>query len=92
MVSSEVIFTTLYLLITLGVAPDPLTMVSPLDSPENLIRLRLACVMLETCGCFFDKGSPKKKLDIYLQETILILSNYCKSPDGQVLTLNDLKI
>lgn len=42
-------------------------MVSPLDPPENLIRLRLACVMLETCACFFDKGSQKKKLDIYLQ-------------------------
>jgi len=74
MVSSEVIFTTLYSFITLGVAPDPLTMVSPLDPPENLIRLRLACVMLETCACFFDKGSQKKKLDFYLQETIPYLS------------------
>ena len=70
MVDSNVIFTTLYSFITLGVAPDPLTMVSPLDPPENLIRLRLATVMLETCGCFFDKGSAKKKLDIYLQEMI----------------------
>lgn len=67
MVDSNVIFSTLYSFITFGVPPDPLNMTSPLDPPENLIRLRLASILLETCGCFFDKGTAKRKLDIYLQ-------------------------
>ena len=46
---------------------DPLSQISPLDMPENLIRLRLVSVLLDTCGCFFDRGSSKKKLDAFLQ-------------------------
>lgn len=39
---------------------------SPLDPPEHLFRIRLVCVLLETCGTYFDKGSSKKKLDCFL--------------------------
>ena len=67
MIDSNVIFNTLYSFISFGVAPDPLAAVSPLDPPENLIRLRLVTILLETCGCFFDRGSSKKKLDCFLQ-------------------------
>lgn len=38
----------------------------PLDPPEHLLRLRLVCVLLDTCGQYFDKGSSKKKLDCFL--------------------------
>ena len=67
MTNSNVIFSTLYSLITFGVPPDPLQQYSQLDPPENLIRLRIICVLLDTCGCFFDRGMSKKKLDIFLQ-------------------------
>ena len=67
MINSGVIFSTLYSLITFGVSADPLSQFSPLDTPENLIRLRLVSVLLDTCGCFFDRGSSKKKLDAFLQ-------------------------
>ena len=59
MIDSSIIFSTLYSLLMFGVALDPLTQFSPLDPPES--------VMLDTCGCFFDRGSTKKKLDIFIQ-------------------------
>ncbi|KAH9494812.1 Regulator of nonsense transcripts upf2 [Bulinus truncatus] len=65
MVESSVIFKVLYSLITFGVSLDE-KVVNPLDPPEQLFRIRLVCVLLETCGQFFDKGSSKKKLDCYL--------------------------
>ncbi|CAL1527027.1 unnamed protein product [Lymnaea stagnalis] len=65
MVESSVIFKVLYSLITFGVSWDE-NVVNPLDPPEHLFRIRLVCVILETCGQFFDKGSSKKKLDCYL--------------------------
>ena len=55
---------------------------SPLDPPEHLFRIRLVCVVLDTCGQYFDKGSSKKKLDcflVYFQvwvRILLIASNY----------------
>ncbi|KAJ8982488.1 hypothetical protein NQ317_019272 [Molorchus minor] len=37
-----------------------------LDPPNHLFRIRLACVLLETCGTYFSSGSSKRKLDYYL--------------------------
>merc|ERR1719239_46345 len=65
MVESSVIFKVLYSLITFGVSLDE-KVVSPLDLPDHLFRIRLICVTLETCGQYFDKGSSKKKLDCFL--------------------------
>lgn len=65
LVESSVIFKTLYSFITFGVSYDD-AIPSPLDSPEHLFRIRLTCVLLETCGQYFDKGSSKKKLDCFL--------------------------
>ncbi|XP_048738791.2 regulator of nonsense transcripts 2-like isoform X2 [Ostrea edulis] len=65
MVESAVIFKTLYSFITFGVVMEEANP-SPLDPPEHLFRIRLACVLLETCGTYFDKGSSKKKLDCFL--------------------------
>ena len=59
MIDSSIIFSTLYSLLMFGVALDPLTQFSPLDPPES--------VMLDTCDWFFDRGSTKKKLDIFIQ-------------------------
>jgi len=39
---------------------------SLLDPPEHLFRIRLVCVLLETCGQYFDRGSSRKKLDCFL--------------------------
>ena len=65
MVESGDIFRTLYLLITFGVSMDH-TVPSILDPPEHLIRIRLVCTLLETCGQYFSGGSSKKKLDYFL--------------------------
>ncbi|XP_014219382.1 regulator of nonsense transcripts 2 [Copidosoma floridanum] len=65
MVESSDIFRTLYLLITFGVSMDH-SVPSSLDPPEHLFRIRLVCVLLETCGQYFSNGSSKKKLDYFL--------------------------
>ncbi|KAL8621336.1 hypothetical protein ACOMHN_053357 [Nucella lapillus] len=65
MVESTVIFRVLYSIITFGVSIDE-TVSNPLDPAEHLFRLRLVCVLLDTCGQYFDKGSSKKKLDCFL--------------------------
>ncbi|ESP01156.1 hypothetical protein LOTGIDRAFT_139905, partial [Lottia gigantea] len=65
MVESGVIFKTLYTFITFGVSIDDKSP-SSLDAPDHLFRIRLTCVLLETCGQYFDKGSSKKKLDCFL--------------------------
>lgn len=38
---------------------------SQLDPPDNLIRIRLVCVLLDTCGQYFTNGATKKKLDYF---------------------------
>uniref|UniRef100_H2Z6M2 MIF4G domain-containing protein n=1 Tax=Ciona savignyi TaxID=51511 RepID=H2Z6M2_CIOSA len=65
MVESMVIFNVLYSLITFGVSYN-VNRPSPYDSPEHLFRIRLVCVLLETCGQYFDRGSSKKKLDYFI--------------------------
>uniref|UniRef100_A0A646QJ82 Regulator of nonsense transcripts 2 n=1 Tax=Hemiscolopendra marginata TaxID=943146 RepID=A0A646QJ82_9MYRI len=63
MVESAVIFKTLYSFITFGVNIDGY---SELDPPDHLFRLRLTCILLDTCGQYFNSGSSKKKLDCFL--------------------------
>ncbi|XP_030765926.1 regulator of nonsense transcripts 2 [Sitophilus oryzae] len=65
MVESSDVFKVLYSLISFGVSMDP-SEPSPLDPPNHLFRIRLACVLLETCGTYFSSGSSKRKLDYYL--------------------------
>lgn len=38
----------------------------PLDMPDDFFRIRLVCVMLDTVGMCFDRGSQKRKLDNFL--------------------------
>ncbi|XP_075552424.1 UPF2 regulator of nonsense mediated mRNA decay isoform X1 [Dermacentor variabilis] len=64
MVESSVIFKVLYSFITFGVNVNGSP--SALDPPDNLFRIRLVCILLETCGQYFNTGSSKKKLDCFL--------------------------
>ncbi|KII92060.1 hypothetical protein PLICRDRAFT_50491 [Plicaturopsis crispa FD-325 SS-3] len=65
---SSLIFDTLWSLVTFG-HPDgrPLPQ-QPcvLDMPDDFFRIRLVCVLLDTCGMCFDRGTQKKKLDNFL--------------------------
>jgi hypothetical protein len=36
------------------------------DPAENLFRIRLVCMLLDTCGSFFSKGQLKDRLDTFL--------------------------
>lgn len=37
-----------------------------MDPPESLFRLKLACVLLETCGQYFTSAVSRQRLDYYL--------------------------
>ncbi len=39
---------------------------SPLDPFDSYFRVRLICLLLDTCGVYFDRGSAKKRLDSFL--------------------------
>ncbi|KXN85361.1 Regulator of nonsense transcripts 2 [Leucoagaricus sp. SymC.cos] len=68
MFSSSIIFDTLWSIITFG-HPDGRPLPSqavPLDMPDDFFRVRLVCVLLDTCGMCFDRGTQKKKLDNFL--------------------------
>ncbi|PNF37933.1 hypothetical protein B7P43_G03899 [Cryptotermes secundus] len=64
MVESSDIFKILYSLISFGVSQNP-SSPSFLDPPEHLFRIRLVCVLLETCGQYFNNGISKSKLDYF---------------------------
>ncbi|KAI0360874.1 ARM repeat-containing protein [Trametes cingulata] len=68
LVSSGIIFDTLWTLVTFGHPegrPTP-GQPSPIDMPDDFFRIRLVCVLLDTCGMCFDRGSQQKKLDNFL--------------------------
>ncbi|KAI0666624.1 ARM repeat-containing protein [Trametes maxima] len=68
LVSSSIIFDTLWTLVTFGHPegrPTP-GQPSPIDMPDDFFRIRLVCVLLDTCGMCFDRGSQQKKLDNFL--------------------------
>ena len=54
----------LYSLLTFGI--DPNDVFNPLDPPEDMMRLRLICTVLDTCGAYFVSGSSKSKLKYFL--------------------------
>ena len=68
MVESAIIFKTFYTLITFGINHDVGDSANSeaLDPIDNFFRVRLVCVLLDTCGQYFDRGSTKKKLDCFL--------------------------
>lgn len=54
---SRILFQVFYSLITFGVSLDPLV-TSPLDPPNHLFRIRLVCILLETCGRYKVNWAP----------------------------------
>lgn len=65
LIESNDVFKVLYSLVSFGVVYDP-DFYSTFDPPENLFRLRLICVLLDTCGEFFNRGPGKLKLDCFI--------------------------
>ncbi|KAG5651203.1 hypothetical protein H0H81_009512 [Sphagnurus paluster] len=80
LLSSGIIFDTLWSLVTFGHPdgrPVPKQIV-PLDMPDDFFRVRLICVLLDTCGMCFDRGTQKKKLDNFL--VFFQYYIHCKDP------------
>ncbi|KAG6886162.1 hypothetical protein C0993_000680 [Termitomyces sp. T159_Od127] len=80
LLSSGIIFDTLWSLVTFG-HPDgrPIPKkVVPLDMPDDFFRVRLVCVLLDTCGMCFDRGTQKRKLDNFL--VFFQYYIHCKDP------------
>ncbi len=72
MVESSLVFHALYTLITFCVTFDVEKLLSVTDSDnvsdpiDSFFRVRLVCVLLDTCAQYFDRGTTKKKLDCFL--------------------------
>ncbi|KAF5316873.1 hypothetical protein D9611_003979 [Ephemerocybe angulata] len=80
LLSSGIIFDTLWTILTFGHPegrPMPSQPVS-IDMPDDFFRIRLVCVLLDTCGMCFDRGTQKKKLDNFL--TFFFYYIQCKEP------------
>ncbi|OAX42276.1 ARM repeat-containing protein [Rhizopogon vinicolor AM-OR11-026] len=68
LLGSSLVFDTLWSLVTFG-HPEghPLPrQPCPLDMPNDFFRIRLICVLLDTLGMCFDRGTQKRKLDNFL--------------------------
>ncbi|ORY37765.1 ARM repeat-containing protein [Rhizoclosmatium globosum] len=68
LIESSVVFDSLYFLLRFGYDspfPEP-GVYSPLDAPHDFFRVRLCCLLLETCGQCFDRGPLAAKLDEFL--------------------------
>ncbi len=68
LINPDVMFETLYLLITFGHPDNRPTpgQYTRLDPPSDFFRIRLVCSILEVCSSKMAKVLPKKKLDLYL--------------------------
>lgn len=60
LIDSQNVFNTLYSIISYGVTWSN-EIPSPVDPPESMFRLKLACTMLDSCGSYFQSSSSKKK-------------------------------
>ncbi|SCZ95077.1 BZ3500_MvSof-1268-A1-R1_Chr11-3g03587 [Microbotryum saponariae] len=67
-IESRVIFDTLWSLITFGHPQGHAHPATPsaIDMADDSFRIRLICVLLDTCGECFDRGQSRKKLDTFL--------------------------
>ncbi|TFK73988.1 ARM repeat-containing protein [Pluteus cervinus] len=80
LLNSGIVFDTLWTLVTFGHAegrPMPKA-TNPLDTPDDFFRVRLVCVLLDTCGMCFDRGTQKRKLDNFL--VFFQYYIHCKEP------------
>uniref|UniRef100_U5EXL6 Putative nonsense-mediated mrna decay 2 protein n=1 Tax=Corethrella appendiculata TaxID=1370023 RepID=U5EXL6_9DIPT len=65
LVESSNILNTLYSIISFGVTFSH-EIPSEVDPPGSLFRLKLACVLLDTCGQYFTSATSRKRLDYFL--------------------------
>lgn len=68
----------------------PVSEWNPLDMPHESVRARLVCVLLDTCGSYFKRGSTKEKLDrflIYFQRYLLGKTHLSRD---MIFTIDDL--
>ncbi|KAG1878110.1 ARM repeat-containing protein [Suillus subalutaceus] len=68
LLGSVLVFDTMWSLVTFG-HPEghPLPrQPCPVDMPNDFFRIRLVCVLLDTVGMCFDRGTQKRKLDNFL--------------------------
>jgi regulator of nonsense transcripts 2 len=80
-VNAQTIFDTLYMVITLGHDIDRNgQMFSQIDLPTDTFRVRIVCIILDSCGSYFSTGSKKKRLDRFL----LFLQRYLILKLGEV--------
>lgn len=79
-VTTQTVFDLLYLLIIpFGRAEDP----------SDCFKVRLICIILETCGVFFGKGLPAKKLDRYLLHFQRYLLTRTEIPPDVIFAIDD---
>lgn len=74
LIDSDLVFRVLYSLLIFGINYEDVRK-SPLDQPDNLMRVRLVAIILQTCGRFFSK----KKLDYFIyffQVSFLVESSF----------------
>jgi hypothetical protein len=58
-----------------------------LDMPDDFFRIRLVCVLLDTCGMCFDRGAQKKKLDNFLTFFQVRPLRHCFQLDDDIFTV-----
>jgi regulator of nonsense transcripts 2 len=85
-VSSNIIFDTLYTLIFFGhrkgrAYPDQ---IATIDPPTDSFRIRLVCMLLDTCGRFFNRGPSKTRLDHFL----VFFQGYVLCKDKEAMPLD----
>ncbi|EJU04317.1 ARM repeat-containing protein [Dacryopinax primogenitus] len=77
-ISSNIIFDTLWLLVTFG-HPDGRPLPGqpvPIDAPDDFFRVRLVCTILDACGMCFEKGAGAQRLDAFLPFFLMYV--HCK--------------
>jgi regulator of nonsense transcripts 2 len=96
MVESAIIFKTFYTLITFGLNYDVVDTQNNdvLDPIDNFFRVRLVCVLLDTCGQYFDRGSTKKKLDCFLLyfQRYYMFKREAMSKDDQYKNIDPMEV
>lgn len=79
-VTTQTVFDMLYLLII------PF---GPVEDTSNCFKVRLVCILLETCGVYFTKGLPAKKLDRYLLYFQRYLLTRTEIPPDVIFDIDD---
>eukprot|EP00898_Chlorokybus_atmophyticus_P007627 jgi/Chlat1/7866/Chrsp66S07293 len=86
MIDSKLIFDMLYLVLSFGHEGTE----EEAEWLEDCFRVRLVCTLLGTCGQFFDRGSSRRKLDIFLVYFQRYIINLPSVPMDLEFDLQDL--